>query len=634
MGKQLLSLLFILSFNIHANQPVDSSHEEQSTEKLTKKIYSLNESQEKAQLLKQLIKTFFEEEQHDSALKYAIQLKQQAEKLNNDTLLAYSYSRLGVINQYLGRYIQANEYNFLGLNLKKKLGLGPRQIAESHDNIALSYQELGPFEKVIEHQKYALKNYYLLNDTQAIASSYSQIGAALYQQKEYDSAKVYYDKAYSFYKQLGNKEYEAVYYIYMGLIYLKTNHLKKSVLSYQSALKTFPEDGSKRMKIFIYSNLAVSHLVIGAERDSISTIHLKKAIKAAHQTYQMAEEISFIHQMRKASEVLYKAYDALQEYDKAIKHGKQFIHLNDSIYNQEKINAITETRTKYETKEKEHEIELLEKDLEIKSAQINQAETKERQKTILLLAVISVLSISIFFSIFIYRLFQQKKTAARTLEENNKIIKQQAEENEVLLKEIHHRVKNNLQVIGSLLDLQSFNISDKQALSAITDGQTRVKAMALIHQNLYQNNEIGSIDFNKYVNELVRQIASVFEEKKKITVEISSKPILIDIDTAIPLGLILNELISNAYKYAFKSQDQGHISIKIKEEEQGNYLLTLKDNGKGLPDDFKIEKSSSLGLRLVKRLCKQLYGSMHYENEGGAVFYINFKDNSKRKSIA
>jgi len=201
-----------------------------------------------------------------------------------------------------------------------------------------------------------------------------------------------------------------------------------------------------------------------------------------------------------------------------------------------------------------------------------------------------------------------------------------------LLKEIHHRVKNNLQIISSLLNLQTKNIKDKSTLSAMADGQNRVMAMALIHQKLYQNSDISSIIFKDYTSQLLNQIAGLYPELKDVKREVVSGDIELDIDTAVPVGLILSELITNAYKYAF-TNGKGSIVITLKQTEN-NYILEVQDNGPGLPKDFDLSTASSIGLRLIRRLSRQLYGTSTYEYKNGSRFIITFKDTLGRKQTA
>ncbi len=213
------------------------------------------------------------------------------------------------------------------------------------------------------------------------------------------------------------------------------------------------------------------------------------------------------------------------------------------------------------------------------------------------------------------------------IELKNRTIQESLEEKESLLKEIHHRVKNNLQVISSLLNMQSRESTDEKMQEVIQEGQSRVKAMSLIHQKLYQTENISEIDFQDYIQNLVEQLARVYKRNDlQVTNEISANDIKLDIDTAIPVGLILNELVSNAYKYAFEEADKGKIRIELDRIDDGKLRLDVEDNGKGIPRDINFDKVKSLGLKLVNILTKQLRGSISYRVENGTRFSIIFSD--------
>jgi two-component sensor histidine kinase len=203
-------------------------------------------------------------------------------------------------------------------------------------------------------------------------------------------------------------------------------------------------------------------------------------------------------------------------------------------------------------------------------------------------------------------------------------------EKEILLKEIHHRVKNNLQVISSLLNLQAGTISDNSIKAVVLESQARVKSMALIHQLLYETEQFSSIDFSIYLNQLMTSLHGTFKNSnQKIQYFIHSEPILLDIDKAIPLGLITNELVTNAYKYAFENLEEGIIEIELKSTGNGNYMLKISDNGKGLPDSFNPEHSSTLGLKLVHLLTTQIDGTLDIINTNGASYIISFQNTPK-----
>lgn len=599
--------------------------------------FLLNNAEEQQKVLEfseQLAGYFNEKEQNDSAFIYYKKVVPLAKELNDSIRLAKAFGKIGVLSQYKGKYEQANEFNFKGLRLKEQLNAKAEDLASSHSNIALSYQELGLYDKAIEHQKKSLALFLKAKDSVNAAMRYYMIGGALYREQQYDTAKSYYDKAYFLYNKLGNKDFISIYHTYIGLIHLKKDRLFEAREAFQRSLDSYPDDGRKRTKVFIYTNLSVAHLVIGAERDSISLYHLRKAIYYAKQTYELAEELSFLSQMRKASELLYKAYERLGDYKNSTFYAKQYIKYNDSLITTEKQKVITEIQTKYETEKKEVEIQYLNKENQIKSENLDQAKAlQESQRLAITLLVFGLLIIALLL-VWLYKVYLQKKQSNQDLENKNRVIIDQNQEKELLLKEIHHRVKNNLQVVSSLLDLQTQGIEDESTLLAIEDGQSRVQAMALIHQNLYQNKDVGSISFRDYSNQLVRQLSAVYASGVEVQVETNMDIIHFDIDTAIPLGLILNELISNAYKYAFIDQGQkGKLELALKETATGNYELLIKDNGKGLPVDFDLNKTKSLGLRLVRRLSRQLYGKVTYHYEDGALFTVSFQDTQQRKKM-
>ncbi len=205
-------------------------------------------------------------------------------------------------------------------------------------------------------------------------------------------------------------------------------------------------------------------------------------------------------------------------------------------------------------------------------------------------------------------------------------IKASLEEKEVLLREIHHRVKNNLQIISSLLNLQSRYIKDKQVLHVFKESQNRIKSMALIHERLYQSKDLARIDFAEYVRSL---IADLFRSYKAdydlITLKTNIDDVFLGIDTAIPCGLIINELVSNSLKYAFKG-GQGEIRIDLHSEKEGKFTLIVSDSGLGLPKDLDFRNTESLGLQLICTLVDQLQGTIGLDRTGGTKFKIAFTE--------
>jgi len=208
-------------------------------------------------------------------------------------------------------------------------------------------------------------------------------------------------------------------------------------------------------------------------------------------------------------------------------------------------------------------------------------------------------------------------------------IQKDLKEKEILLKEIHHRVKNNLQIVGSLLGLQAKHIKDKQALEMFEESRNRVRSMALVHENLYRSKDFANINFAKYIKNLTDQLVKTYIiDSGKIELDVKVEDVCPGIDQAIPCGLIINELVSNALKHAFPPslKRKGKIEIAVHSMEADEIELTVKDNGVGIPKELDIRKTESLGLKLVTILAEdQLDGKVTLDRSGGTKFTIRFK---------
>jgi two-component sensor histidine kinase len=317
-------------------------------------------------------------------------------------------------------------------------------------------------------------------------------------------------------------------------------------------------------------------------------------------------------------------YKASEQHALALDKMDTLLMLKEAMVNERNIQEQTAQKMDFEF---EKERLFSEKEIELKNDKI-EAEQIYNSNLKIGLGILGVLLLG--FALLFYSNFKQRKI----ISEKNEKLNESVEEKETLLKEIHHRVKNNLQLISSLLGLQSESIDDAKVLSAFEEGQNRVQAMALIHQKLYQNDVASEIDFQDYLQGLAGHFTDMNATDKKVIFEIDCEDIKLDIDTAIPLGLIINELFTNAYKHAFKNIEFPKLSVSIKRDGEGEYMLKMTDNGEGLPADLDWSKTKTLGLRLIRNLVKQLIGKINYENhENLSVFSIQFKNQLGRSLL-
>ena len=199
------------------------------------------------------------------------------------------------------------------------------------------------------------------------------------------------------------------------------------------------------------------------------------------------------------------------------------------------------------------------------------------------------------------------------------------QEKEVLLREIHHRVKNNMAVVSSLLSLQANKVNDLCVQMALQESQNRVRAMALIHENLYQSQSLAEVDLQNYIDGLVASLSSIFEEQSDcIDFQVDAGGVRLEVSKAVPCGLIINELVTNTLKYAFPPGERGRVLVRARRLDQDQAQLVVKDNGMGFPEDLDYKRAKSLGLRLIGLMVEQLHGQWEVSNQEGAQVTIQW----------
>ncbi|MGD1846516.1 MAG: histidine kinase dimerization/phosphoacceptor domain -containing protein [Salibacteraceae bacterium] len=277
----------------------------------------------------------------------------------------------------------------------------------------------------------------------------------------------------------------------------------------------------------------------------------------------------------------------------------------------------------YEIDNKEKEIEEQQLRLVEKNDEIQQ----QRRTQLVFIAFISVLSLLL---LVLYRFVRKLNKQKQIIEQQKTAANDSLKQKEMLLKEIHHRVKNNLQVVSGILNKQAQKSPDPEVKALMEEGKSRIKSMALIHQKLYQTEDFTQIDFASYVADLSRSIA-LMHQRPGATIELEQAipKLFFHIDVAVPLGLIINELLTNAYKHAFPHLRPGKVKITIVQKEAHQFELTVADDGVGYPSDFEQVSQRSLGIGLVEGLAWQLRGKFTYRQKAGSVFTVAFTDQLK-----
>ncbi len=406
---------------------------------------------------------------------------------------------------------------------------------------------------------------------------------------------------------------KGIIYGNIGKCYADLKDFDKAIPNLQKSIAIINE-----FRMGAYSSELVENVLYMAECE-LQINNLDAALEFLEKDFSYLDADHILNRNR----LLAAYYDKKQDFEAAAFYYKKNIRVRDSI----EINERVITGQQLEA--------LVQSELENSKAQLIESKENLAKKSSEMEALdvkITAVFISLIFTLLgfaglVYAYLRSIK-AQRIIVKQKYIIEAALVEKDSLLKEIHHRVKNNLQMVSSLLSLQTKNTKSKAAIEALEEGKSRVKAMALIHQKLYQNDDLSVIEMQGYIESLVNSIQSVYKKGgHKINITIDAEGVELDIDRAIPFGLILNELVSNSFKYGFPNDDEhGKIYIHLRKKGNEEGFFEYTDNGIGLPADMQDRTNSSMGIRLMNRLVNQLQSKLNIDKVvEGVRFWFTFK---------
>lgn len=522
------------------------------------------------------------------------------------------------------------------LSLSEKLNFN-RGIATSKKNIAISYYVNGKTDEAIKQFIDAIKLFEEQKDINELAHCYSQMGICFYMQYQYENALKYYDKSISLYLKTKNQKDLAGVYINQGITYTYIDRMKEAEANYKKALKIYQNIGyetgfapaynslakiyfaKKDYKTAIDNYLLASnyslksgnkyHLI--SNYNSLATCY--KEIKQyqiakdySQKSIDISEEVGSIEREYFCHETMAEILSAMGDYKGAYASMLSYNSLKDTLFNQDKNDAIAEMQAKFDVEKNQQKV----KEIELQKKIDDEANTKQR---LLLIVLIIVILISLVFTMI---LFRNKQKVNSLLEQKNAAIQANLEQKEVMMSEVHHRVKNNLQMVSSILDLQARELSDPNSKRVIEDSLNRISAISLIHQRLYQTENIRGIKIDSYLRELCNDLIQNFSSNNttKITPNYNIENLVLDLETAIPIGLISAELVTNACKYAFNNISNPQITISLKIDEQ-KMILKVSDNGTGKLNQQT--SGTSFGTKLIKSLSRKLKAEIFENSSNG-----------------
>lgn len=609
--------------------------------------------------------------------------KNEIESLKKQLKSAKSDSVIVRINHEL--YILTEDISYVRENLK----ISKRK--NYQDGIANSYKDFGRYYFFSDDKDIAL--YYLnkavkiakkTNNKKILISAYRYIGY-IYKINDPLVAKNYYEKSLILSRQTKDEIAEsyalsAIGVVYEGMLntpgnyeialeyYLKSLAIRERLGSPDELASSLNETSRVYNWLKMYDKadtLKFRGLEIAEKNNDFENIfylcssigndlaYRKKEYKKALYYQQKAYDLCIKQKdnsdkMFDITKIMAYCYSQLGDKNQADKYYRLTMLYDDTTKRRENLNSYNLSTIKHDLEE-----ELAKQKLLLKDAEISKQKLEAKKQTILSNTILVGFVLLIFIVLYILRSYRQNQKINKELdlknqkiqsvnaivekqkqlvEKNNMTLQRLLNDKEVLFKEVHHRVKNNLQIISSLISLQANTVFDNKTLEVLKQSQSRINTMAILHNKLYQTEDFTNVSIEEYLKQMVGSIGDSFgSENCKIEFVIEAdSAVELNIDVAIPFGLILNELTTNSFKHAFKGKSTGIIHIRFKKLEDDQFQFTYKDDGIGLPDNYSENLTHSLGIELIEMLVQQLNGTINIKNENGAGFEINFAGVSEK----
>jgi two-component system, sensor histidine kinase PdtaS len=533
-----------------------------------------------------------------------------AQSLNDKSNMAISYNKLGLTYYFQTSYDKAIQSYKKALILASKTPNNTATLGDTYLNLSYIYSDLGQYNKALQNLDLSIK--YNGNDELNKLRILQQKSSILGNMRQNEAALKLYLQISELIKKnglVGRKE-DIDNRLLLGCNYYQLGKFNQAIQYLTSVQDNYTFKDEQMSQVLIF--LGGSYTEVGKLNDAKAIFN------------RLLTKMSTFSDPIKMQIYLAKTnLDAkLKNYESALDHYQLYV----------------ETKEKLEKKINEQQIQKLQVDFQVASKDIKIQKLKTNHikntaeienKRIIIIALIILLTTLLVSSYLIFRAFRTIKRKNKIIEDKSKtlgytkeLVEKSLVEKDILLKEIHHRVKNNLQLIMSLLRVQGNKYDNTIFDDFLNISESRISSMALIHEKLYQSDDLTQINFNEYVVNMTNDISDTFQSTEDtIKIDFDLIPIKFDVQTLIPLALIINELVINAFKHAFKNIKAGRILIKLLQEEEKNILI-ISDNGAGITID---KDKKSIGLKLVKQLVFQLKAELEIKNFEGTQYQITFK---------
>lgn len=553
----------------------------------------------------------------------ALDVLQQSQRLYEglgSPALTGVYDLLGSLHVALGNYEKGVEYGLKAVQLAESLGDTSLSMCTFYNRLGSAYFELNDTAKSMAYFNKAFRIAARHNDQSYIANVVSSIGEQLVKTGMCRQALDFMASVTARYPFI-KEQFRFNHALIIIPAYLGVKDYN-SVVPYIGLFEKFSERKGLDPEVYalIYTAIIPYYLAINDRA---------KAVLHAASFKTVAEKLGRADYSAQYALLQFRVDSTTGDLISAIKHFQRYKSIKDSLLTERKSRQIEYFNVQYETAKKEKDIQSLQRAGELQQDHLRQANTRER--ITLIGTALTLLIAGLLF--YAYRLKKKSNAALlkqrQEIEEKNEVLNALVTEKDWLMKEIHHRVKNNLHMVVGLLASQAEYIKGKEALDAITESQHRVQAMSIIHQKLYQSDSLSFTNMPDYLRELTDYLQDSFDQSIPVRFIMDIEKVDFPLSLSVPIGLIVNEAVTNSFKYAFAGRDQGEIYVSLKKAGQGGFRLIIHDNGVGFSDAAGLQKNASLGLSLIRGLSDDIKGQLKITNENGLRVELNFPVSEK-----
>jgi two-component sensor histidine kinase/tetratricopeptide (TPR) repeat protein len=573
---------------------------------LRKRLAIQSDDTNKVKLLNSLASTYYQTSK-DSIDYYSSRAIQLAKQLSYHFGEAEAEAHQAAYYRLKGDYTTSVNKLQRGIKIyEEQHATGPA--ADNYLDIAQVYKDMGGSSLTLEYINkgigYSWHAYNLFNsihDTAGMVESLNMCGILYRDIAKINGHENYYDTAFAVYTKAvamverSGKGQRSISKLYNNISQVYNEYKKdyKKALDYLFKSEALNKKNHNLSSLsFNYGNISLAYVKLNQPAEAL--IYARKMLETAR-LLERPERV------RNGYNAMYTAFSAAGRFDSALYYYKQSDVLDDSLNNVAKTNEAIDLQTKYESGKKELEIRRL-----------NIESTAKNKQIVILVSALVIFALLTACMLWLYQRIKKQRQE----------IANQSKKLEIMMKELHHRVKNNLQIVSSLLSLQTYKVQDEEAVLVLKESQQRVQAMSFIHQRLYKTESLTAVNMKEYLTDLAESLVSSYGfNRDDFDLYIMVEKEMLDIDKALPIGLIINEIVTNALKYAYRNSNRPALHITLTEED-AKLVCSIKDNGIGIDEQQWKQKKNSFGKQLITALCKQLRAQQALVVNEGTQFTI------------